>query len=367
MSTEKYSRYAFISYNHKDKKYAKWLMRKLEYYRLPSNVHNEFINSRYLRPIFRDEDDLSSGVLLDELHKNLDSSKFLILICSPNSARSEYVNAEVGYFIENGRANQIIPLIIEGVPYSGSEYECFPTSLVNYAVENRVELLGINMNEGNNGKEKAFVRVVSRMLDLSFDTLWKRYQKERRRRILSTSLSVVVLITLFYYFAVPVSLSVKLNDDKHNLPYRGKATLIIGDSKFYISNIDTVINISSLPGYYKGRTIILKFRSPLYTDRSASVNIRYGLSSHYELNVKRDSTYGIFSGKIINNRRLPIENASISILNYTTLTDSGGFFYMYIPTDEQKETQRIRIEHPRYKTLIRDHEAPNRELGYVLE
>ena len=111
----------------------------------------------------------------------------------------------------------------------------------------------------------------------------------------------------------------------------------------------------------------MKFRSPLYTDRSASVNIRYGLSSHYELNVKRDSTYGIFSGKIINNRRLPIENASISILNYTTLTDSGGFFYMYIPTDEQKETQRIRIEHPRYKTLIRDHEAPNRELGYVLE
>ena len=49
---------------------------------------------------------------------NLDKSKYLILICSPNSAKSEYVNDEAEYFIKNGRTDHIIPLIVDGVPHS---------------------------------------------------------------------------------------------------------------------------------------------------------------------------------------------------------------------------------------------------------
>ena len=78
MANEIYRRYAFISYSHRDVKIAKWLHKELEAYKLPAEIQNEFENSQYLRPVFRDIDDLDTGVLKDELRKKLWSSKYLI-------------------------------------------------------------------------------------------------------------------------------------------------------------------------------------------------------------------------------------------------------------------------------------------------
>ena len=100
-------RYAFISYNHKDQEMAKWLQAKLESYKLPTEIHNEFENSRYLRPVFRDKTDLNAGILSEELKKHLISSKYLVVVCSPNSAKSKWVNDEVKVFLEMGRAERI--------------------------------------------------------------------------------------------------------------------------------------------------------------------------------------------------------------------------------------------------------------------
>ena len=71
----------FISYNHKDVKWAQWLQKKLEWYRLPTEIHNEFSDSRYIRPVFRDRDTLTSGVLNDELRNHLEASQYLVVLC----------------------------------------------------------------------------------------------------------------------------------------------------------------------------------------------------------------------------------------------------------------------------------------------
>lgn len=78
--------FAFISYNHKDVKHAKWLQNKLESYKLPTEIHNEFDDSRFIRPVFRDQTDLNTGVLSNVLRDQLEASRYLIVICSPNSA-----------------------------------------------------------------------------------------------------------------------------------------------------------------------------------------------------------------------------------------------------------------------------------------
>ena len=39
---QKKRNFAFISYNHKDVKWAKWLRKRLEWYRMPSEIHNDF-------------------------------------------------------------------------------------------------------------------------------------------------------------------------------------------------------------------------------------------------------------------------------------------------------------------------------------
>lgn len=192
--TTKYKRYAFISYSHKDVKEAKWLHKHLEYYKLPSDIFNEYDeNNRYLRPVFRDKEDIGTGVLKSVLRKELEVSKYLIVICSPNSAQSTYVSQEAQVFIDQGRIKHIIPYIIDGIPKSGGAKECFPKSLITH-IENFPddELLGANINEV--GRQKAFIRIVSSLLNVEFDALWKRHKREQLKRWFCNSvLSTAVL------------------------------------------------------------------------------------------------------------------------------------------------------------------------------
>lgn len=162
---EQFQYYAFISYKREDEKWAKWLQRRLENYRLPSIIRKKDRNLPvYIRPIFRDQTDLSGGNLEKSLITELLSSKYLIVVCSPNSAISTWVNKEVEVFIKNGRSEDIIPFIVDGVAHSSDiNSECLPQALKNLPKEQ--ELLGINVNE--RGKDVAFVKLVARILNLN--------------------------------------------------------------------------------------------------------------------------------------------------------------------------------------------------------
>ena len=171
--------FAFISYQRQDEEYAEWLRKKLEHYRLPSSLRKKDASlPKEIRPIFRDALELTGGFLAQEIEQALEQSKFLIVVCSPRSARSPWVNKEVEYFIQSGRTQYIIPYIIDGEPFAQDESnECFPPALRDLTADN--ELLGINMNEL--GRDAAAIKVVARMFGLRFDTLWQRYEREQRR------------------------------------------------------------------------------------------------------------------------------------------------------------------------------------------
>ena len=169
--------FAFISYQRKDEQWAEWLLHQLEHYHLPSNVikkHPEL--PKELRPLFLDKNELAGGILPKEIRAALESSRFLIVICSPNSAKSEWVDKEVMTFIELGRTEKIIPFIIDGIPYD-KKNECFTPALQMLKKNKQQELLGINIAEM--GREVASIKVVARMLGLKFDTLWQRYEREK--------------------------------------------------------------------------------------------------------------------------------------------------------------------------------------------
>lgn len=188
---EKHEYFAFISYKREDEKWAKRLQRKLESYRLPTALRKKYPDlPGKIRPIFRDQSDLAGGNLNNEIEKSLDGSKYLIVICSPRSAKSPWVSKEVQYFINHGREDAIIPFIIGGIPNSPvPQDECFPEGLRN--LNGTKEILGININEM--GRSAAMIKVVARMLGLRFDILWQRYRRKRVRRIVSLS-SVAILL-----------------------------------------------------------------------------------------------------------------------------------------------------------------------------
>ena len=174
------SYYAFISYKREDKKESKRLQHALEYYRLPNHLRQKDSKlPEYVRPIFRDMTDLEVGELSAQIHSALEQSNFLIVVCSPRAAASKWVNDEIEYFISLGKHDKIIPYIIEGVPHaSNPDEECYPPALLRLSKEK--ELLGANINEV--GKDSATIRVVSRMFNIRFDTLYQRYEREQRRK-----------------------------------------------------------------------------------------------------------------------------------------------------------------------------------------
>ena len=197
---QQYINYAFISYQRKDEKWAKWLQRKLENYKLPvSTTENMTSNaSKYIRPVFRDKTDLTAGPLPDALKEALNQSRYLIVICSPNAVKSPWVNEEIDTFIKRGKTRYIIPFIVSGEPYAeDNNSECFRNTLKSIPKEQ--EPLGVNVAEG--GKDKAFVRTVAYMLGVKFDELWKRHERQKRkiRNIFIVCATILALMSIGIY------------------------------------------------------------------------------------------------------------------------------------------------------------------------
>lgn len=196
---QQYRYYAFISYSRKDEKWAEWLQNRLETYRLPAAIRKNNIDiPRKICPVFRDKTDLSGIVLEEAMQPELEASKYLIVICSPQSARSEYVNREIAHFLSLGREKAIIPFIVDGEPFSRDpERECFPQALRDM----QSELLGIGVPEL--GRRNAFLRLVSTLLNLRYDQVVMRDTRRRARRsaILAAAalvLSVVLGAAIWY-------------------------------------------------------------------------------------------------------------------------------------------------------------------------
>ena len=107
---------AFISYNSKDDKWAKWLQRKLEAYSMPVVIKNEKdeVVKKGEKPrklkVFRYRTDLNTISLNEGLAKELDDARWLIVICSPNSAKSTWVGKEIQHFLDTGRRDHILQL-----------------------------------------------------------------------------------------------------------------------------------------------------------------------------------------------------------------------------------------------------------------
>ncbi len=196
-TADTYAFHAFISYRRgeKDEKYARRLQRKLEAYRIPTAVESAEVtanagqSARHFK-VFRDKSDLGSHPTVSEgLHKSLDLCRYLIVICSPRSAYSEYVNQEVRHFMEQGRAGYIIPVIIDGkpAPGSGAADNCYPDSLP-------ASILGVTLSEGS--FEEALLKTVARLLRVDFHTLYQRHLRAQRRFMAKVASSLALVLAL---------------------------------------------------------------------------------------------------------------------------------------------------------------------------
>lgn len=216
---ESYRYWAFLSYSHADnqepgRKWADWLHDAFETYRMPEDLvgtdsRNGIKVPERFYPVFQDEKELPTQANLgNALETALRESLYLVVLCSPRSAASLWVNEEILLFKKLGREDRILPIIIDGEPNAsepGKEHfpaasECFPESLRyqigadgNLDKSRRTEPIAadIRMDDGTQPSlytiecmpllEREKLRLIAGIAGLGFDQL---IQRDRQREVL---------------------------------------------------------------------------------------------------------------------------------------------------------------------------------------
>ena len=102
------------------------LISGLERYRFPKVVQQTYQLPARLGRVFRDEEELAASPQLGpEIEASLTRSKSLIVVCSPTTPDSKWVEAEISFFRRLGRGKQILALLVDGEPK-----DAFPRGLV---------------------------------------------------------------------------------------------------------------------------------------------------------------------------------------------------------------------------------------------
>lgn len=185
---------AFISYSHRDERWARWLHTAIEGYPVPKPLVGRMARDgpipAKIFPVFRDRDELASSADLPSvLREALAQSSHLIVLCSPAAARSRYVNQEIIEFKRLGRADRILPLIVDGEPYAKApEDECFPPALrfeidaAGRLTDQPAEPIAADLRPEADGKDNAKLKLIAGVLGVPFNDLRQRELIAARRR-----------------------------------------------------------------------------------------------------------------------------------------------------------------------------------------
>ncbi|MGB5544440.1 MAG: toll/interleukin-1 receptor domain-containing protein [Gammaproteobacteria bacterium] len=212
---------AFLSYSHVDRRWGRWLMRKIETYRVPKRLVGRGtacgkIPAR-LAPIFRDRDELSSaGQLGERIDVALRDSQALIVIASPASAASNWVNEEILRFKRLGGEARIHCFIVDGDPDADGPENCFAPALRRRMgadgelSDALVELVAADARSAGDGRQRALTKLIAGLLGVDYDDLRQRELTRRNRRLvaISAASAVGMLVT-----ATLAGLAVVARDD----------------------------------------------------------------------------------------------------------------------------------------------------------
>jgi tetratricopeptide (TPR) repeat protein len=205
--------WAFISYSHQDERVAKSLQRALEIYRLPKALVGTQTAlgevPRAVTPIFRDRDELQAGADLKSLvHEALAQSRYLVVLCSPDAARSTWVNQEIIEFKQLHGEGRVLAVIAAGEPFAslsaGREAEeCFPAALRTTlrpdgtAGDTPVELIAADLRPSADGLRRATLKLIAGMVGVGADQLIRREARRRaRQRAVTTAAALAAMAVM---------------------------------------------------------------------------------------------------------------------------------------------------------------------------
>lgn len=359
-----YKYFAFISFQSSDAREAVRLQHAIERYRLPAVLCKEDSSiPRRIKPLYCYLNDMHAGEeLMQELKSRMEQSRYLIVVCSPRSAKSVYVNSGIDYFISLGRRDSIIPVIVDGVPYSGNpETECFPEALRRHFPKHIDPLqdhsiLGINIREAGVSRRRSYDRamlmVVARMLQLDFDGLLLRDKQRRRKRTVFASLLALLMVLalgLTWFFSQTVDVAIQVEETTPHNEYLPPCTNTV--LRLYL---DKELKTNTIPAL--GETAVLRHIPPRYIGKDIRVSLSAKdylpldttvvLQREMSIPLRRDADiYGHIRFRVIGKQQV------LRIADYNVLPDMDGMVEFSMPIEEQRTSYPVFVNQHVIDTL----------------
>lgn len=189
--------WAFLSYSHADRGDAERLHRALEGYRIPARLVGQPgplgpLPPRLL-PIFRDRDELTAnGHIGAAVEASLAASHALLVLCSPDAARSPWVDAEIEAFRRLRPDAPVLCAVLRGEPLASRDparasLECLPPSVQGRfgggAGTADLAPLAVDLRDEGDGWRRGVQKLVAGLADIPLDQLVQRDAHRRHVRM----------------------------------------------------------------------------------------------------------------------------------------------------------------------------------------
>ena len=196
---------AFISYRHhpNDIKVAADIHRGLERFRIPRSIKRR---SGAMR-LFRDKEELPiTSSLTSDIYRALENSDFLIVICSPHTKESIWVQREIETFLRTHSRDRVLTVLADGEPY-----DVIPEILLHEDVVDPItgeirrreyEPLSCDWRlKKRQAVREELPRLAAALLGCGYDELRQRQRQYRMRRtvaLFSAALAASLSLAAYY-------------------------------------------------------------------------------------------------------------------------------------------------------------------------
>lgn len=286
---------AFISYRHAplDIAVAEEIQKQLEHFHVPSSIRKRTGKQR-IRRIFRDKAELPiTSDLNDDIFAALEDADFLIVICSPSTHESQWVQREIETFLRFHDRKHILTVIAGGEPA-----DVIPKIVCEETVETvtddgqhvmvRIPLEPLSCDyrlDRRRARREELPRLAAAILGCRYDELRQR-QREYRNRIAGAAMAAVGCLLAYFIWS---NLQIRKN---YTASLQNQSRYLAQQSLIQTNNADQLtavqLALEALPGNGRNRPVVPEAVYALQTalglyDNAALTNFgmtgRYGMES----------------------------------------------------------------------------------------
>ena len=190
-----------------DAETAARLAESIKRYRLPSGITLPQSDADYRRVLL----DTQEAPFDEQVQAQLDNSRFLVLLCSPDAKNSEAVNQRMAAFCSTHSRDNMIAVIVRGEPAESFPESFIERKLVRHILPDQrviermetIEPIAADLRADTEKRKKQLlryetVRIVASVMGLHPDDLEQRQQTRQKKtliRVLAIAAAVVLIIS----------------------------------------------------------------------------------------------------------------------------------------------------------------------------